>query len=300
MTGARSRRALQLSVLVSQKPTLPFKPSAEQSINTEPARPPRAGNTAAAIWLRRSKRMTRGATAVELISASQNMQHAIEEATLAARFDVGRILIAGESGVGKQALARFIHHRSRRRREPFLVVNCAALARDHVERGSTSGMSSDEWLLRALQQSTRGTLYLNGVQQLTPPLQLALAQLLETGLGGRRGGSSVKIICSGPAGLAERVVDGSFDVELYYRLNTIYLPIAPLRERPEDVEPLLRYFIRAAGKRMSVAHPQFRQQWRKAFEGYAWPGNVRELRAVAESIVTQRTPAGDVPSIRTH
>jgi DNA-binding NtrC family response regulator len=242
-----------------------------------------------------------GAFVVELISASEAMRQAIEEATLAARFDVGRVLIAGEAGVGKHHLARFIHQRSSRRREPFLVVSCAALARAHVESGVSPSLPAEEWLMRALRQATRGTLFLKGVQQLTPPLQSALMQLLEIAVEHQRVRTSpVRIICSAPSTMCDRVHDGAFPLDLYYRLNTIYLPILPLRERPEDVEPLLRYFVRASGKRLSVAHPAFRKEWQQAFDGYDWPGNVRELRTVAESIVSRSTPLGDIPSIRTH
>lgn len=238
---------------------------------------------------------------MELISASEAMGQAIEEATLAARFDVGRVMIAGEAGVGKHHLARFIHQRSARRREPFLVVSCATLARAHVENGASVALSVEDWLLRTLRQATRGTLFLNGIQQLTPPLQSGLMHLLEMSVEGKRAlPSPVRIICSAPATICDRLHDGAFPPDLYYRLNTMYLPIPPLRERPEDVEPLLRYFIRASGKRLSVSHPAFRREWQEAFEGYNWPGNVRELRTVAESIVARSTPFGNVPSIRTH
>ena len=112
-------------------------------------------------------------------------------------------------------------------------------------------------------------------------------------------GVSLRVISSAPDTLYEDVVDGTFNADLYYRLNAVYLPIPPLRNRPADVEPLLRYFIWTAAVRHGVASPGFRREWRDLYEGYTWPGNVRESQEVAEAIVSQ-CAASDMPSHRVH
>ena len=109
----------------------------------------------------------------------------------------------------------------------------------------------------------------------------------------------VRILSSAPDTLYDLVADGSFDAGLYYRLNAVYVPIPPLRERPADVEPLLQYFIWLAATRQGMASPGLRPEWRAFYDGYAWPGNVRESQDVAETIVAQ-CAVRDIPRNRVH
>jgi DNA-binding NtrC family response regulator len=110
----------------------------------------------------------------------------------------------------------------------------------------------------------------------------------------------VRIICSGLACLSQTLSSGAFHRELYYRLNTLYVNIPPLRERRDEVDPLLRYFVDLAAREQGLPSPAFSSEWPAMFDGYDWPGNVRELRSVAESIVARAGYMADVPFARVH
>lgn len=234
---------------------------------------------------------------MNFILSSDVMRDAVLEAELAARFDAGSILIAGESGVGKAHLARLVHHWGPARQEPFVAVDCAAVSR--VSGGATSATRSD-WFINVLKQD-HGTVFLRGVHRLTPSLQLDLLRFLDGNAERRPAGrdSALRFISSAPATLFDVVREGAFNEDLYYRLNGVYLEIPPLRERPGDVEALLQYFIWVAAVRQGLASPGLRPEWRALYDGYTWPGNVRESQAVAEAIVAQ-CALSDLPRDRVH
>jgi transcriptional regulator of aroF, aroG, tyrA and aromatic amino acid transport len=261
-------------------------------------RPPQAAASAADyIEAARLHRARGESSGVNFILSSDVMRDAVLEAELAARFDAGSILIAGESGVGKAHLARLVHHWGPARHEPFVAVDCAAVSR--ISGGAPSVMRSD-WFINVLQQD-HGTVFLRGVHRLTQPLQLDLLRFLE-GNAERRAtgqGAALRLISSAPDTLYTLVREGAFHSDLYYRLNGVYLGIPPLRERPTDVEPLLQYFIWVAAMRQGLASPGLRPEWRALYDGYTWPGNVRESQEVAEAIVSQ-CALSDLPRDRMH
>ena len=218
-----------------------------------------------------------------LICVSAAMREIVEEFELAARFDVGRILITGEPGVGKAHLAAFIHQNSERHRRPFVVVDCITETAAPTLGGASFSRGR---LPQAFRAAEGGTLFLREVGHLDAAAQADLMDMLDAEIGGEPGRASrMQIVCSAESTLFGRLAAGSFPIQLYYRLNTMYLPIPPLRERREDVLALFRHFLAEEATRQRVSAPEVPDAWRHAIEHHPWPGNVRELRDVAESVV---------------
>jgi DNA-binding NtrC family response regulator len=233
---------------------------------------------------------------MEIVSVSPVMRQVAEEADLVARCEVSALLVTGEAGVGKEHLARFVHDRDERRERPFVVIDFAAdSSRDDSERGRQGAPS----LVEAFARADGGTLFLKGIQRLPAALQSDLMDHLNAGgraaLTGR-----ARIICSASPSLYDDVQQGKFSAALYYRLNVIYLPVPPLRERRDDVVPLLQQFIADAARRQNVPAPAFQDAWREALARHQWPGNADELRDVAELIVAGRPSIPLSPSLTIH
>jgi len=205
------------------------------------------------------------------------------------------ILVEGESGVGKEVVARLIHSTSARRDHPFLEINCAALPEKLLESelfGHEKGAFTDAVQQKPglLELAHKGTLFLDEIGEMSVPIQVKLLRVLERMTFRRVGGVKditvdVRILSATNRDLAGKVRDGSFREDLYYRLKVIPLRIPPLRERPEDILLLAEHFLQS-----------FSLQFRKGFAGiadaaarrltaYAWPGNIRELRNVIERAV---------------
>jgi two-component system response regulator HydG len=227
-----------------------------------------------------------GEIGATLIGSSAATGELREEAEFAARLTVP-VMIAGEYGVGKKRLARLLHRRSLRCRAPFVTVNCADLSdtqldarlfgdRDHFTRAG------------AFERADGGTAFLQDIDVLSPALQARLMQFLAAGgvqpagMGAATRRANVRIISSTTIPLLERLTAGGFREDLYYLLNTVYLPISPLRERPEDVDSLLEYFTTYYARRQRLAPPRLTREWRDLCRAYPWPANVRQLEAVAE------------------
>jgi DNA-binding NtrC family response regulator len=227
--------------------------------------------------------------AATLIGSSAATRELRDEADLASRLLVG-VMIAGESGVGKKRLAELIHRQSVRGRAPFVPVRCADLDDAQLEArlfGDLCRVSRAS----AFERADGGTIFLEDVDALSARLQARLLRVLVTGDGQPVGGNAlcprvnVRIICSTTIPLIERRTPGSFRTDLYYLLNTVYLPIPPLRERPEDVQPLLEYFTAYYARRNGVVPPQLTVECLASGLKYEWPGNVRQLQAAAALIV---------------
>jgi transcriptional regulator with PAS, ATPase and Fis domain len=195
------------------------------------------------------------------------------------------ILITGESGTGKELIARAIHHYSMRSARPWIDLNCAALPELLIEselfgyeKGAFSGALATKPGMFELAQT--GSVFLDEIGDLPPRMQVKLLRVLDGApyyrLGGTRKISvDARVIAATNQDLEEAMAAGSFRRDLYYRLAQVRVHVPPLRDRPDDVRPLARFFLEKQEPRL-----QFCDQALDALEQYGWPGNVRELRNV--------------------
>lgn len=205
------------------------------------------------------------------------------------------VLITGETGTGKDALARLIHASGPRRREPFVTVDCPGLPATLVEAelfGHERGAFTDATSARAgrFELAGRGTIYLDSITALTPAAQGALLRVVEERRVTRLGGTTAtdvraRLIASASAPLEDAVRDGSFRADLFHRLSVLPLHVPPLRERPEDIVPLARRFLEAIAARLGRTPPRLAGDAEEALMRYPWPGNVRELQHVIERVL---------------
>jgi transcriptional regulator with PAS, ATPase and Fis domain len=213
-----------------------------------------------------------------------------------------KVVITGESGVGKDVLARFVHANSARAARPFVALNCAGLAESLLEselfghvKGSFTGAYRDK--IGCLEQAHQGTVLLDEIGDMGPRMQGLLLRFLETGEIRRVGSDGpttkvdVRIISATHRDLSELVRRGEFREDLYYRIHVMHLEVPPLRERIEDIQPLLQYMAEKCGVTLA-----FSDQAIRLLQNYKWPGNVRELQNVVEqlaSIVRERPVEAD-------
>jgi two-component system response regulator AtoC len=204
----------------------------------------------------------------------------------AARADV-TVLICGETGVGKDLVARAIHAHSPRRRAAFVKVNCAAMPRELLEselfgheRGAFTGAHQRKPGRFELADS--GTIFLDEIGELHPALQAKLLHVLQDGEFSRVGGRNnitvnVRTIVATNRDLTREVAAGRFREDLFYRLNVINIVVPPLRERREEISGFVRYFVDRYSRAFNVPVPEISAESMQAFEQYHWPGNIREL-----------------------
>ncbi len=197
------------------------------------------------------------------------------------------VLITGESGVGKEVLARYIHSHSSRHDKPFVKVNCAALPNDLLEselfgyeRGAFTGALNDK--PGKFELADKGTLLLDEIGEMTPHLQAKLLHVLQdseyTRLGAKRTiRVDARVLASTNINLEEHVATGKFREDLYFRLNVIRIDIPPLRERREDIPVLCNYFLCRYRDRYKSSVEEITPSLMDSFLRYEWPGNVRQL-----------------------
>src|SRR5215470_3329059 len=197
------------------------------------------------------------------------------------------VLISGESGVGKEVLARFIHAHSSRHDKPFVKVNCAALPDDLLEselfgyeRGAFTGALNDK--PGKFELADKGTLLLDEIGEMTPHLQAKLLHVLQDSeymrLGGKRTVRvDARVLASTNINLEENVANGKFREDLYFRLNVIRVDIPPLRDRREDIPVLCNYFLSRYRDRYKSTVDEISPVLMDSFLRYDWPGNVRQL-----------------------
>ncbi|MEC7518272.1 MAG: sigma 54-interacting transcriptional regulator [Myxococcota bacterium] len=213
-------------------------------------------------------------------------------------------LLVGESGTGKELVARALHEESRRSGGPFVTVDCGALSPALVaselfghEKGAFTG--ADRQHEGAFERADGGTLFLDEIGELSPELQPALLGVLERGrfrrVGGRKEVSvDVRVVAATHRDLRAEVNEGTFRLDLYYRLAVVVLELPPLRERLEDVPLLVEHFLREAGHDGAVSEV-FSAEALTALCRHRWPGNVRELRNVVEATLAM----GETPPLFT-
>ena len=234
---------------------------------------------------------------IRLVGASAAMRELDAEVRRAARSDA-KILITGESGVGKEVVARLAHRYSARSTRPFVAMNCAGVPDSLLEselfghvKGSFTGAYRDKPGL--LEQAHTGTMFMDEVGEMSLRMQALLLRFLEDGdihrVGAdRRSGSvNVRIVAATNRVLLDRIAAGQFREDLYYRLNVIHLTVSPLRDRRDDIDPLLHHFLETFATKYGVTMPVLSPEVMAEMQAYDWPGNVRELKNVAERLIVR-------------
>jgi two-component system response regulator AtoC len=239
----------------------------------------------------------------ELLGTSEKMREVHDLIRRVADTDV-TVLVRGESGTGKELVARAIHTASPRRQRPFVKVNCAALPTELLEselfgfeRGAFTG---------AIQQkpgkfefANHGTMFLDEISEMQPPLQAKLLQVLQDGEFSRLGGRGdvrvdVRIVTATNRDLETAVGNGEFREDLFFRLNVVCITLPPLRQRRDEITALTNLFVERYAEHYNRPQLELAAETRRLFAEYDWPGNVREL----ENLVKRAVVLGSDESIR--
>ena len=230
----------------------------------------------------------------QIVGQSPTMQKMLSLAGKVAESEVSSVLLQGESGTGKDLVAKAIHYGSRRAEHPFIAINCAALPATLIESelfGYEKGAFTDAKARKEglFEQAEGGTLLLDEIGELELALQAKLLRVLEEGAFRRVGGLKdialdVRVIAASNRDLKTESEAGRFRLDLYYRLSIIQIDIPPLRARGDDVLLLAEHYIKTIGDRVRMRNRinGLSPQVTSAFRHYGWPGNVRELRNVIE------------------
>jgi len=203
--------------------------------------------------------------------------------------------VHGESGVGKEVIARTVHELSNRGKRAFIKVNCAALPEQLLEselfgyeRGAFTGASARK--AGKFELADTGTMFLDEIGEMSPPLQAKLLQVLQDGEFSRLGGQSdvhvdVRVIAATNRDLEQMVHGGTFREDLYYRLNVVNIYIPPLRERPEEIPVFAKHFLDLYSEKYKREMDEISDRLMQGFLKYPFPGNVRELENMIKRIV---------------
>jgi DNA-binding NtrC family response regulator len=243
-----------------------------------------------------------------IVGRSQKLLHVLDMAARAAQSN-STVLIRGETGTGKELLAKAIHRNSRRKDKPFVTINCGAIPKDLLEselfgyyKGSFTGaMANKEG---KVEMADGGTLFLDEIGELPPELQVKILRLIQEGQIDKVGGTNaaevdVRIIAATHRNLQSMIEDGTFRQDLYYRLAVITLELPSLRERVDDIPELVQNLFIKIKTKQNRKELKLDSSLLKYFCGYPWPGNVRELENVLERLVVLTTgdevQLGDLP-----
>jgi len=214
------------------------------------------------------------------------------------------VLLLGESGTGKEALARALHELGPRVKQPFVAINCGAIPENLLEselfgyeRGAFTGAVKQT--IGKIEAASKGTLFLDEIGDLPLDVQPKLLRFLEQSeimpVGETRPlRVDVRVLAATNADLEQRVAEGKFREDLYYRLSVIRIHVPPLRDRREEIPHLSTYFLREASERLGKPDIQLSSEVLDAFSQYWWPGNVRQLKNEVQRAVALSAPGGTI------
>jgi DNA-binding NtrC family response regulator len=236
-----------------------------------------------------------GAGRVEIVGGSDGLKLALSRLERAAKASASTVLLYGETGSGKELMARYLHEKSARAAGPFVELNCSAIPEQLLESelyGHERGAFTDAKRFKKglFELADHGTLFLDEIGEMAPQLQAKLLRVLETRTFRRVGGSAditvdVRVVAATHRDLAKLVSEGRFREDLYFRLNVVPVHVPPLRERVADIQPLAEHFVarfcRELGRPTAQLHPAALDR----LQAYRWPGNVREVRNVIERVL---------------
>ncbi len=230
----------------------------------------------------------------EIIAGDPKMQAALDLARSVASAD-STVLLTGETGTGKELVARLIHHWSPRADQAFVAVNCAALAETLLESelfGHEKGAFTGAIAQRRgrFELAHGGTLFLDEVGEMSPALQAKLLRVLQERTLERVGGTKtvtvdVRVIAATNRDLQEMVATRTFRDDLFYRLSVFPIHLPPLRERPSDILPLAEHILGQVSRRLGKRITGFTEEAKRLLQEYGWPGNIRELQNIVERAV---------------
>jgi len=227
----------------------------------------------------------------EIVTQSARFKRILNELEQVAITDAS-VLVLGESGTGKELLARAIHNTSLRKQRPLVKINCAALPANLIEselfgheKGAFTGAISLK--IGRFELADSGTIFLDEIGELPLELQSKLLRVLQEGEYERLGGTktlntNVRVIAATNRNLEEEVANGNFRADLFYRLNVFPINSLPLRERKEDIPPLVKHFVDKYGAQIGKKIRNIPKRVIKSLQAYSWPGNIRELENVIE------------------
>jgi len=230
-----------------------------------------------------------------IICKSSKMKSILDMVKVVSRSDATTITLIGESGTGKDLVARAIHYNSQRRENPFMDINCAALPDQLLESelfGHEKGAFTDAKAMKKglFELADKGTIFLDEIGDMKQELQAKLLSVLEKKCFRRIGGVKdinvdVRIIAATNRNLRELIESKEFREDLFYRLNVINIDIPPLRERRDDIMPLVEYFINEFNKAFKKNVKKLSSEAKEAFLNHDWPGNIREIKNVVERCI---------------
>ncbi len=241
------------------------------------------------------------------IAESQAMRDVMKLASIVSDTPVN-VIIQGENGTGKELIARMIHEKSNRKKQPFVAVNCSCIPESLVEseffgheRGAFTGAESSR--KGRFEEADNGTLFLDEIAEMPLQIQPKFLRAIQEGEGTRLGSNKVtrynlRLISATNKDLSSEVDKGNFREDLYFRLFSVEILIPPLRERREDILPLAVHFLEETNTLFRKKVPGFSHEVLAVFEMYSWPGNVRQLRKEVERLVAL-TPDGQMMQIKT-
>ena len=237
----------------------------------------------------------------EIVGGSPALRVVLEAVTRAAPTNA-TVMLLGESGVGKELVARTIHGNSSRAAQRFIQVNCAAIPEELIEselfgheKGSFTGATEKQ--IGKFEQADRGTIFLDEVGDMSPKTQAKVLRVLQEQEVERLGSArtikvDVRVVAATNKDLEEAIRRGEFREDLYFRLNVIPIVVPPLRERPDDIPQLVQHFAKRTGDEHNLKPKRFDPRAMEALQRYRWRGNIRELRNAVERLMIM-TP-GDV------